>query len=197
MKKRSSQSKGILLIAFLVFAMVVGALVVRKYQTVTRVAEPPVQSEPAGTAVVTLFFAAQDGSGLVREGREVEIDQGASPEERVAALVAELVSGPLGSHAPTLPPNTRLLGVRLEGEVAKVDFGAEFKEGIPGGSSAEVAAVYSVVDTVAANVPQVKGVQFLIEGAPVSELKGHLDLSAPLAPDYTLESKEAPQAGKN
>ena len=55
-----------------------------------------------------------------------------------------------------------------------------------------MAAVYSVVDTVAANFPQVKGVQFLIEGAPLSEL-GHLDLSGPLAPDYTLEKKQAPQ----
>ena len=198
MKKRTNRAKGTLLVAFLLFAVIVGGLVFRKYDTATRVVEPARQSvpavpaPPAGTAVVTLFFAAEDGSGLVREGREVEIEE--RVEEGIARLVAELASGPVGSHSPTLPPNTRVLGVRLEGEVALVDLGAEFKEGIPSGSSAEMAAVYSVVDTVAANFPQVKGVRFLIEGAPVAEL-GHLDLSAPLAPDYSLEKKEA--LGKN
>jgi len=190
LKKRTNKPKGTLLVAFLLFAVIVGGLVLRKYDTATRAVEPAVKSEPAalpaGTAVMTLFFAAQDGSGLVREGREVEIEE--SVEESIARLVAELASGPVGSHSPTLPPNTRVLGVRLEGEVALVDLGAEFKEGIPSGSSAEMAAVYSVVDTVAANFPQVKGVRFLIEGAPVDVL-GHLDLSAPLAPDYTLEKK--------
>jgi len=194
LKKRANRAKGILLLAFLVFAVVVGALVFRKYDTASRVVDPAVKSEPAvtpaATAVMTLFFAAQDGSGLVREGREVEL--GERVEESIAGVVAELASGPVGSHSPTLPQNTRVLGVRLQGEVAVVDFGAEFKEGIPSGSSAEMAAVYSVVDTVAANFPQVKGVQFLIEGAPLSEL-GHLDLSGPLAPDYTLEKKQAPQ----
>lgn len=193
MKKRTNRAKGILLFAFLIFAVIVGGLVFRKYDTATRAVEPAPRSEPttgAGSAVMTLFFAAQDGSGLVREGREVEL--GERVEESIARLVAELVSGPVGSHSPTLPLNTRVLGVRLEGEVVLVDLGAEFKEGIPAGSSAEMAAVYSVVDTVAVNFPQVTGVRFLIEGAPVTEL-GHLDLSGPLAPDYTLESKVAPQ----
>ena len=189
MKKRSNKAKGILLVAFLIFAVVVGGLVFRKYDTATRAVQPvPIpKSEPAGTAVVTLFFATQDAAGLAREGREVEIEQ--TVEERIESLVAELVSGPVGSLAPTLPPNTRVLGVQLEGEVAKIDFGAELRDALPSGSSAEMAAVYSVVDTVATNFPQVKKVQFLVEGVPVTELKGHLDLSSPVAPDYGLEQQ--------
>ena len=84
--------------------------------------------------------------------------------------------------------------MRVKGETAQIDFGRELKETLPAGSSAELAAVYSVVDTVTANFPQIKSVQFLIEGAPVDELKGHLDLRSPLPPDYSLEKKEPPVA---
>ena len=191
MKKRTSKAKGILLISFLLFAVVLGALVFRKYETATRPVEPPPGAAPAGSAVVTLFFGSPDGQGLAREGREVVIEDGV--EQGVESVVEELVSGPLGSLAPTLPANARILGVQVTGEVARIDFGHEFREGIPEGSSAEMAAVYSIVDTVALNFPAIKAVQFLIEGAPVGEL-GHLDLSTPLQPDFSLEKREAPQA---
>ena len=190
MKKRTSNAKGILLIAFVLFAVVLGALVFRKYDTATRKVEPPPQALPAGTVVVTLFFASADGAGLVREGREIEAEAGV--EEGVESLVDELVSGPLGSLAPTLPANVRVLGVRVNGEVAQIDFGRELRDALPSGSSAEMAAVYSIVDTVSTNFPKIKAVQFLIEGAPVEELKGHVDLSAPLAPDYSLEQTQPP-----
>ena len=192
MKKRTSNAKGILLIAFLLFAVVLGALVARKYQTATRSMEPAPRAAPVGNVVVALFFAAPDGEGLVREGREVEVEEGL--EQGVESVVEELVRGPLGSLAPTLPASVRVLGVRVKGETAQIDFGRELKETLPAGSSAELAAVYSVVDTVTANFPQIKSVQFLIEGAPVDELKGHLDLRGPLPPDYTLEKKEPPVA---
>jgi spore germination protein GerM len=187
-KRRTSRAKGILLLSFLVFAVVLGALVFRKYHTATRTAEPPpAATAPAGSAVVTLFFAAPDGTGLAREGRQVVLAE--QVEEGVRSVVEELIGGPVGSLAPTLPANVRVLGVQLTGDVARIDFGAELREALPSGSSAEMAAVYSIVDTVVANFPTIKGVQFLIEGAEVEELKGHLDLSAPLAPDFTLEQK--------
>lgn len=193
MKKRTSRAKGLILIAFLIFAAVVGVLVFRKYEAARRVAAPPAKTQQVpGTTVVTLFFATEDGEGLMREGRELEVDE--QLEDRIDSVVEELVSGPLGSLAPTLPPNTRVLGVQMKGDVARIDFGHELVEGLPSGSSAEMTAVYSVVDTVAVNFPQVKGVQFLVDGAPVAELKGHLDVSHPIAPDFSLEKKEAPAA---
>jgi len=187
-KKKTTRAKGILLIAFLLFAVVVGALVFRKYQTATRRVEPPPQAAPAGTVVVTLFFASEDGAGLVREGREVEIEE--SLEDRVESVVDELIRGPLGSNAPTLPPNAKVLGVRLKGDLAEIDFGPELLAGIPQGSSAEMVAVYSIVDTVTVNFPQIKQVRFLVAGAIPETLEGHLDLRTPLPPDFALEKKE-------
>jgi spore germination protein GerM len=187
-KKKPSNAKGILLLAFVVFAVVVGALVFRKYETATRKVEQPPQAAPAGTVVVTLFFASAEGDKLVREGREVDIEE--SVEDSVESVVDELIRGPLGNLAPTLPPNARVLGVHLKGDVAQLDFGPELQEGIPEGSSAEMVAVYSIVDTVATNFPQVKAVQFLVNGAVPETLKGHLDLRMPLVPDFELEQKK-------
>lgn len=191
MRKRTNKAKGILLISFLLFAVVLGVLVSRKYDTATRTVEPPPKAAPAASVVVTLFFGTPDGQGLAREGREVVLEE--RLEQDVESVVEELISGPLGTLAPTLPGNARVLGVRINGDVAQIDFGAELRDGIPSGSSAEMAAVYSIVDTVALNFPGIKSVEFLIEGAPVQDLKGHLDLSAPVAADFGLEQKEPAQ----
>jgi len=191
-KKKTSNAKGILLLAFVVFAVVVGALVFRKYETATRKVEAPPQAAPAATMVVTLFFAAPEGDRLVREGREVDIEE--SVEEGIESVVDELIRGPLGSRAPTLPPNAKVLGVHLKGDLAELDFGPELLQGIPEGSSAEMVAVYSIVDTVVTNFPQIKSVQFLVAGAVPQTLNGHLDLRAPLAPDFEMEQKGEPKS---
>ncbi|UFS72592.1 GerMN domain-containing protein [Geomonas sp. RF6] len=191
MKKRSRKAKGVIVAAFCVLAVVAGVLVYKKYETATvpRVEAPVQQPQhpPAGARVVSLFFGAPDGEGLVREGREVETEEGM--EDYISSVLEDLINGPLGTNAPTLPENTRVLGVRLNGPVAEIDFSKELRDGLPSGSSAEVAAVYSVVDTVTANFPQIKVVQFLIEGEKAESLKGHLDLRNPIAPDYSLERK--------
>ena len=57
---------------------------------------------------------------------------------------------------------------------------------MPSGSSAEMLAVYSIVDTIAFNFPQITRVKLTIEGNDKALLR-HLDLSDPLVPDYTLE----------
>jgi hypothetical protein len=190
-KKKTNNAKGILLLAFVIFAVIVGALVFRKYQTATHKVEPPPQAAPAATTVVTLFFASPEGDRLVREGREVDIEE--SVEEGIESVVDELIRGPLGSGGPTLPANAKVLAVHLKGDLVELDFGPELIQGIPEGSSAEMVAAYSIVDTVVTNFPQVKSVQFLVGGAVPQTLSGHLDLRTPLVPDFEMEQKGEPQ----
>lgn len=201
MKRHPRRPNAALILAFVLLALFLGALVARKYHTATHKVEPPVQQQPvATTGVVSLFFAAPDGEGLVREGRELEL--GESLQDRIEAVLDELVSGPVGDNGPTLPGNTRVLSVRLAGELVEVNFSRDLVDGLPAGASAEMAAVYSVVDTLAANFPEVKQVRILVEGVVPETLKGHLDLRRPLVPDYTLEKAEpktepkAPPAGR-
>lgn len=177
----------LLLLAFAVSATVLGALILRKYETSRMTAATPLQAPEAATLLVTLFFASPDGEGLVREARE--IDACTDPAECAEEVVEELVNGPVGDISPTLPPATTVRSVRLEGDTALVDFGREFAEGLPGGSHGEMAAVYSVVDSLAFNFPRIKKVKFLVEGNPAS--LGHLDLREPLAADFSLEKNNS------
>jgi hypothetical protein len=79
--------------------------------------------------------------------------------------------------------------VRVGGDEAVVDLEESFVEGLPEGSSAETTAAYSLVDSIALNFPHIKKVRILIDGKPAETLKGHLDLSQPLAPDFSLEQR--------
>ncbi|MCM2356703.1 MAG: GerMN domain-containing protein [Geobacteraceae bacterium] len=189
MKRNSSPRRraALLLVAFLVSAAVLGALILRKYEMRRLKPAPPPQTEVTGTLLVTLFFASPDAQGLVREARE--IGACAEPAECAAEVVAELINGPVGELFPTLPPAATVRSVRLEGETALVDLGREFAAGLPGGSHGEMMALYSLVDSLAFNFPRIKKVQFLLEGEKVASI-GHLDLSAPLLPDFSLEKKQ-------
>ena len=92
----------------------------RKYRHSRLKSAPPPQAQEAGTLLVTLFFASPDGSGLVREARE--IDACAEPAECAGEVVEELINGPVGDVSPTLPAQAAMISVRLEGETALVDF---------------------------------------------------------------------------
>lgn len=193
MSKQGRKNKGprrellVLFIAFIVCAAVLGALMLKKYEERHR--RPVVAPHPqqGGTLLVTLFFSSPDGAGLVREGRE--IDPCGDTTGCVEAVVGELINGPLGDLAPTLPATASIHAVQVNGELAQIDLGEEMMNGLPGGSNAEMAAVYSIVDSIAVNFPRIKQVKLLVGGKPVETLKGHLDLSKPLAPDFTLEKK--------
>ena len=69
--------------------------------------------------------------------------------------------------------------IRIEGEVAVLDFSAEFITNHWGGSSAEEMTVYSIVNTLT-ELPFVRAVTILVEGKPIGALTGHLDLEGPL-----------------
>lgn len=186
-EKRRRTRKAILFVAFVIAAAVLGTLLVQKYRARHEFPSAPAAPQEAGTFVVTLFFASPDGSGLVREAREMEAC--GELDACLAPLVEELVNGPLGDLTPTLPQNAAVRSVQVNGDLALVDFGPELVAGLTGGSHAEMMAVYSVIDTISYNFPRIKRVKFLVEGKDQETLKGHLDLREPLEPDFSLEKK--------
>jgi hypothetical protein len=56
----------------------------------------------------------------------------------------------------------------------------------PGGSDAEMQEVYSLVDSVALNIPEAHRVVLLWNGTQRVSFSGHLDTSRPLLPDRNL-----------
>jgi hypothetical protein len=188
--------KWILFVAFLIAASVLGALMMQKYFGREHVPVAPARPEATGTMRVSLFFASPDGNGLVREASEID-SCGNDLADCIQEAIEKLVGGPLGDLAPTLPAATIVNDVQVRDDTAYLDFGGGLADGLPGGSSAEMTAVYSIVDTVSFNFPRIKKVKFLLDGHAVETLKGHIDLRTPLVPDFSLEKtkvgKSAPE----
>ncbi len=189
---RRRRVKSTLLIAFTMVALILGSLMLQKYLSRQQPPVAPVQPQPAGTVSVSLFFASPDGEGLVRESREID-SCGSDLSECIQSSVEELVNGPMGDLAPTLPDAVILNDVQVNGDLAVVDFGKGLADGLPGGSSSEMTAVYSIVDTITFNFPQIRKVKILLDGHEVESLKGHLDLRMPLEPNYQLEKPKEKQ----
>jgi spore germination protein GerM len=142
-----------------------------------------------------LYFPAS-GGGLRSERRELQVSE--SPRDRTRKMLEALLAGPAaGVAAPAatgsglvrpFPPEVKLGGVELSADgTAFVDLRWPDHEDPPeSGSTEEIQRVYSVVDSVALNVPQVTRVVLLWNGTQRITFSGHLDTSRPLLPDRTL-----------
>jgi hypothetical protein len=135
---------------------------------------------------VLVYFPTTQGDGLVGESHEIFMTS--APGDRAKQILADLISGPESAPAlRALPPGTQLRQVYvLEHGTAYVDFSNDLKQGMSGGSAEELATVYSIVNSVALNIPEIRRVGILIEGQPVDTLNGHLDLRRPLPPDTSI-----------
>jgi hypothetical protein len=187
-RKRSSIN---LLVPFLIIALVFGALLWNKYRATRMINPKPTAQSALGKRTVVLLFV-DGGSKLAREAREM--DQCADTTACVKDTLDELFYGPLGELDEALPEGSMVNAVRIEGTIAVVDVSRNFVDEMPSGSSAEMMAVYSIVNTVCLNFPKITGVRFTVAGDGKVALE-HLDLSDPLAADYTLEAVPAPSGG--
>jgi len=56
----------------------------------------------------------------------------------------------------------------------------------PGGSDGEIATIYSLVDSLIYNLPEIKRVHFLVNGEERDTLKSHLDLRRDYQKDLSI-----------
>jgi spore germination protein GerM len=129
-----------------------------------------------GTINMKIYFAAL-GQDEVFSFEERLINAG-SPQVAVENTVNELLKGPSKSfHYPVIPPGTKLLGVEIYENLAKIDLSQEFLENSLESGILDDYVIYTIVDTVT-QVPGVEGVIFLIDGKRI-KLYGSVDISIP------------------
>ena len=111
----------------------------------------------------------------------------ATPGASPATPGAPPGASPAGLVRP-FPPEVKLGSVELSADgTAFVDLRWPEHEDPPeSGSTEEIQRVYSLVDSLALNVPQVNRVVLLWNGTQRVTFSGHLDTSRPLLPDRTL-----------
>jgi hypothetical protein len=135
---------------------------------------------PAGSFTATLCFGDETGEFLIREHRI--ITSGQNPHKKAEALLKELLKGPLTKGTRTVPLQTRLLGVSFDKGTLTADFSADLQKHHPGGSASEILTVYSVVNTLTLNVPDIKQVVLLMDGKKLDSIAGHIDCREPIRP---------------
>jgi spore germination protein GerM len=150
------------------------------------VAEARDPAAPLPRNTVEIYFPSVSSNGLVGEYRQ--IFDTANPSDKAKQIVADLISGPAGEGTlRALPPATRLRQAYvLDNGVAYLDFSADLKEDIGGGSMEEILAAYAIINSIVVNIPEVRRVGILVNGRPLATLNGHLDLRRPLPADYSL-----------
>ena len=144
----------------------------------------PAETNSAGFSPerVTLFYVTEDGMGLT--GHQSSIEPGADASTLARAIVSEqLADAPEPFRSP-FPNGTRMRSLFLsEDGNAFVDLSREITENHSGGSLDELFTVYSLVNALAINVPDISAVQIMVESQEVDTLAGHIDLRQPLEPN--------------
>ena len=121
------------------------------------------------------------------EKRDLEVT--ASRKDRIRKIVAALLAGPVsGGAARPFPEGVMLGGVQLsEDGTAYLDIHWEGHADPPAsGSTEEMQRVYSVVNSLTANIAEVKQVVLLWNGVQRETFSGHLDTSRPLLPNRSI-----------
>jgi spore germination protein GerM len=138
---------------------------------------------------VLVYFSDPDGEYLIAQKRPILKKN--EVKEEAKETILELIKGPKGKLIPTLPPRTKLLTLQInDAGVAKVNFNPALSKDHPGGSSAEMMTVYSIVNSLALNFPQIKRVQILIDGKSIETITGHLSLRQPISPKPDLIKRQ-------
>lgn len=135
-----------------------------------------------------LFWAANpDDSSLAPV--TVDLPLSDDPVLRAKQVLNTLLAGPVDTDLRTLPPDAELLAFYLLPDGTGIaDFSETLATSMPSGIQSEQLAVDSIVQTLAANVPQIRRLKILVHGQEVDTLAGHVDLLEP----FPVNTKTAP-----
>ncbi len=194
--KKRSRKKG-RIGKFFVFLIIVGMGLFLAYhfrQEIFDSLRPFLEKKTAKTVVakekkmVTLYFSDAECEYLIGEKRE--ISKRDKVEEEAAETLHELIKGSRGTLTRTVPSRTELLALKIDEQgTAKVSFNQALSKEHPGGSSAEMMTIYSIVNSLTLNFPQIKRVQILIDGKVVESIAGHISLRHPITTNPKMVKK--------
>jgi len=139
----------------------------------------------SGKSVVSLYFADADNAFLISEQRS--LSRSSDPAQFGRVIIESLIEGPGGGLGRTIPGEAVLRAFYIAKDgTAYADFTAALRERHPGGSSSELLTVYSIVNSLIMNIPEIKRVKILIEGRESLTLVGHIDLRSPFKANSLL-----------
>ena len=186
--KKKKASRKVPWLKAAVFVIILAGVLVYlrgRYDTTYTPSHSPKKTPPAERITVDLYYADPERDGLKAEQRDIVPLSTLS--QTISESLRELMRGPRGNLINAIPKNTKLKDVRLDNDgVVWVDFSSHLSRAHPGGSSAELITVYSIVNTILLNFKEAQTVRILIDGASVDTLAGHIDCTKPFVADRRL-----------
>ena len=141
-------------------------------------AQPPPSNAASTSSVQARIFWIGAMQLNTLEPVTVSLPLSANPVQRGRQLINELIADAPTGPQRTLPADASLLAFYLLPDgTAIADFSDATSAGIPSGIQSEQLAVESIVQTLHANIPQIRRLKILLHGQEADTLAGHLDLS--------------------
>jgi len=136
-------------------------------------------------AQVNLYFADEQNVYLRSEQRSVP--RPPDPAEFGRVIIESLIKGPKGALVRTIPEEASLKAFYVTKDgFAYADFNAAIRDKHPGGSSSELMTIYSIVNSLVMNIPEITTVKILIDGQESMTLAGHMNLRFPFKANTAL-----------
>ena len=134
---------------------------------------------------VFLYFGDRKRPYLISEERVVS-----HPENPVLfgkKIIAELIKGSNSGLMRSLPAETAVRAFYItKNKTAYVDFSREISDNHPGGGPMENLTIYSIVNSLVLNIPEIETVKILVDGQEAETLAGHINIRYPLQADMLI-----------
>lgn len=136
-------------------------------------------------SLVYLYFADRDYNFLMSEQRMLlHTDE---PTVFAEAIIDALIKGPREELLRSIPADTDLRAIYITNDgTCYVDLSEAVREKHPGGCNSELLTIYSIVNSLILNLPEIEKVKILINGNEAKTLAGHCDLELPLQANMLL-----------
>jgi hypothetical protein len=135
--------------------------------------------------IAIIYFSDPQERFLMPEKRYVIKEE--DPALQAKEIVKALLEGSKEGLVNTFPAGVTVRDVKLDdGGTAFVNFNKNLAKLHPGGSTAEMASIYSLTNSITENVPDVKKVKILMEGKELLSIKGHISTKNAFRPDPEL-----------
>jgi hypothetical protein len=156
-------------------------------------APPPLYSPTDPPMLVKIFFPTASGEPLLSAEPQT-IFKSSELANRAKQILQKVLDGPTGETLlPSIPKDARVQEVFVSGDgVAYVDFSNAISTSHPGGIQNEQATIYSIVDSLTYNLPEIHQVKILIGGTEKETLAGHCLLLLPLDMDLSVTNVPPP-----
>jgi tmRNA-binding protein len=185
-EKKTKKSTRILYLSLILGGIFI--LLVLFFVTLFNLIFPPVDMDALKKKekqIAKIYFSDPQERFLIPEKRYVfkENDTAAQAKEIVKALL----EGSKAGLVNTFPAGVSLRDVKVvDAEIALVNFSKSLTKLHQGGSTAEMATIYSLTNSITQNVPAIKKVKILVEGKELSSIKGHISTQKAFSPDLEL-----------